>query len=160
MRANIYPAGAIQEELVPVACVIVYPDRRCCYSCFIVAGGNKFAIKALLCNTQYFTSFTVTCNSTTHRKRTVYFHCNNDCTNKLQSPYPILFCAIIFAHCKFSYISTKCLVVVNRFFNRMTRYKRQWFHFRYDRDLYLPFVCSCEQDKEFCDSMNSKNFSE
>jgi hypothetical protein len=38
MHANIYLSGGIQEELVPVACVIVYPDRRCCYSCFIVAG--------------------------------------------------------------------------------------------------------------------------
>ena len=38
MRANIYPSGAIQEELVPVACVIVHPDRRCCYSFLVVAG--------------------------------------------------------------------------------------------------------------------------
>jgi len=38
MRANIYPSGGIQEESVPVACVIVYLDRRCCYSYFIVVG--------------------------------------------------------------------------------------------------------------------------
>ena len=58
--------------------------------------------------------------------------------------------------------TTKCLVVVNGFFNtrRMTRYKRQWCDCRYDRDLYLPFVCSCEQDKELCDSMNSAKFLE
>jgi hypothetical protein len=30
--------GAIQEDLVPVDCIIVYRDRRYCYSCFIVAG--------------------------------------------------------------------------------------------------------------------------
>ena len=38
--------------------------------------------------------------------------------------------------------------------------KKQWFDFRHDRDLYLPFVCSCERDKEFCDSMNSRKFLE
>lgn len=38
MRTKIHPFGAIQEDLVPVACTIVYRDRRCRYSCFIVAG--------------------------------------------------------------------------------------------------------------------------
>jgi len=122
--------------------------------------GHKFAIKALLCNNQYFTSFTVTCSSTTHRKRTVAFHCNNDCANKLQSNYPILFCTKIILTVKLvTTLPNAWLLLIDSLIEWLV-INDNGLIYGADRDLYLPFVCSCERDKELCDSMNSTKFLE
>jgi hypothetical protein len=93
--------------------------------------GTSTRHKSIVVQQSIFYIVHVTCSSTTHRKRTVAFHSNNDCANKLQSNWHMLFWKINCTHFKISYVSTKCLVVVNRFVNRVTRYKWQWFDFRY-----------------------------